>query len=98
MPNPCVCASDPMMNGASTLEGYMPDVDATVVTRVLDAGATVVGKVHCEYFCFSGVLGPRVNIILFHASNSAGGCAFAVCVNHFATASSDGLALTAAVN
>jgi amidase len=51
--NVCV-AGVPMMNGASTLEGYMPDVDATVVTRMLDAGATVVGKVHCEYFCFSG--------------------------------------------
>jgi len=51
--NVCV-AGVPMMNGASTLEGYMPDVDATVVTRVLDAGATVVGKVRCEYFCFSG--------------------------------------------
>jgi len=26
-----------MMNGASTLEGYVPDVDATIVTRMLDA-------------------------------------------------------------
>src|SRR5258707_4454079 len=51
--NVCV-AGVPMMNGDSTLEGYMPDVDATVVTRMLDAGATVVGKVRCEYFCFSG--------------------------------------------
>ena len=34
----------------------------------------------------------------FHASSSAGGCAFTVRVNHFATRSSDGLALTAAVN
>jgi amidase len=47
-------AGVPMMNGASTLEGYVPDVDATVVTRILDAGGTIVGKVHCEYFCFSG--------------------------------------------
>src|SRR5882724_6496196 len=47
-------AGVPMMNGASTMEGYMPDVDATVVTRLLDAGATILGKVHCEYFCFSG--------------------------------------------
>ena len=47
-------AGVPMMNGASTLEGYVPDVDATVVTRILDAGATILGKVHCEYFCFSG--------------------------------------------
>jgi amidase len=44
----------PMMNGASTLEGYMPDIDATIVTRILDAGGTIVGKAHCEYFCFSG--------------------------------------------
>src|SRR4029078_6733497 len=47
-------AGVPMMNGASTLEGYIPDTDATIVTRMLDAGATIVGKVHCEYFCFSG--------------------------------------------
>ena len=43
-----------MMNGASTLEGYVPDVDATVVTRILDAGGTIVGKTVCEFFCFSG--------------------------------------------
>ena len=47
-------AGVPMMNGASTLEGYIPDIDATIVTRMLDAGGTIVGKVHCEYFCFSG--------------------------------------------
>src|SRR5262245_35507231 len=51
--NVCV-AGVPMMNGASTLEGYVPDVDATVVTRLLDAGATILGKAVCEYFCFSG--------------------------------------------
>ena len=47
-------AGVPMMNGAATLEGYVPDVDATVATRVLDAGGTIVGKAVCEYFCFSG--------------------------------------------
>jgi amidase len=51
--NVCV-AGVPMMNGASTLEGYVPDVDATVVTRVLDAGGTIVGKAVCESFCLSG--------------------------------------------
>ncbi len=51
--NICV-AGVPMMNGASTLEGYVPDVDATVVTRILDAGGSVAGKTVCEYFCFSG--------------------------------------------
>ena len=28
----------PMMNGSSTLEGFVPEVDATVVKNVLDAG------------------------------------------------------------
>ena len=51
--NVCL-AGVPMMNGASSLEGYVPDVDATIVTRMLDAGGTILGKVHCEYFCFSG--------------------------------------------
>jgi amidase len=51
--NVCL-AGVPMMNGASSLEGYVPDVDATVVTRILDAGGTIVGKSHCEYFCLSG--------------------------------------------
>lgn len=59
-------AGVPMMNGASSLQGYVPDVDATIVTRMLDAGATIVGKAHCEYFCFSGgshtsALGPVIN-------------------------------------
>jgi amidase len=51
--NICV-AGIPMMNGASTLRGYVPDVDATVVTRILDGGGTILGKAHCEYLCFSG--------------------------------------------
>ena len=51
--NVCL-AGVPMMNGASTMKGYTPDVDATVVTRLLDAGATITGKAHCEFFCFSG--------------------------------------------
>ncbi len=51
--NICV-AGVPMMNGASVLEGYTPDIDATVVTRILDAGGEIAGKAHCEYLCFSG--------------------------------------------
>jgi amidase len=44
----------PMMNGAATLEGFVPNFDATVVTRLLDARAQIVGKTHCECFCLSG--------------------------------------------
>ena len=31
-------AGVPMMNGSHVMEGYVPEFDATVVTRVLDAG------------------------------------------------------------
>src|SRR5262250_1951536 len=44
-------AGVPMMNGSATLEGFVPDFDATIVTRMLDAGAEILGKVHCESFC-----------------------------------------------
>lgn len=51
--NVCL-AGVPMMNGSLTLEGFVPDIDATIVTRLLDAGATILGKAHCECFCLSG--------------------------------------------
>jgi amidase len=51
--NVCV-AGVPYMNGCRVIEGYMPEVDATVVTRILDAGGTIVGKAACEDLCFSG--------------------------------------------
>jgi amidase len=51
--NICV-AGIPMMNGCSVLESFIPEIDATVVTRVLDAGAEIVGKAVCENLCFSG--------------------------------------------
>ena len=51
--NVCV-AGVPMMNGSVTLEGYIPEGDATIVTRILDAGGTIVGKAVCEHLCFSG--------------------------------------------
>ncbi|HEY7201775.1 MAG TPA: amidase [Candidatus Dormibacteraeota bacterium] len=47
-------AGVPMMNGSSVLEGYVPEGDATVVTRILDAGGEIVGKAVCEHLCFSG--------------------------------------------
>jgi len=47
-------AGVPMMNGNSILEGYVPDMDAVVVQRLLDAGAEIVGKTHCESYCISG--------------------------------------------
>jgi amidase len=51
--NVCV-AGLPLMNGSRVLENYVPEVDATVVGRILDAGGTIIGKTVCEDLCFSG--------------------------------------------
>jgi len=71
----CV-AGLPMINGASFLRGYVPDVDATVVTRALHAGVEILGKTNCEYLSFSGgshtgANGPVINP--HKAGYSAGG-------------------------
>src|SRR5687767_3835505 len=47
-------AGVPMMNGSETVEGFIPTRDATIVTRLLAAGATIAGKAVCEDLCFSG--------------------------------------------
>ena len=47
-------AGVPMTNGSATVEGFVPARDATVVTRLLAAGATITGKSVCEDLCFSG--------------------------------------------
>ena len=59
-------ADVPMMSGSRLLEGYVPDHDATVVSRVLDAGGTITGKAVCEEWCFTATsctsaTGPVVN-------------------------------------
>jgi amidase len=69
-------AGMPMMNGSRTLAGFVPSEDATVVTRLLDAGAEVVGKAVSEDLCFSGgshtpATGPVRNP--WDPSRSAGG-------------------------
>jgi len=51
--NICV-AGVPMMNGSRVLDGYIPDLDATVVTRILEAGGLIAGKAVCESLTFSG--------------------------------------------
>src|SRR5438105_4952768 len=51
--NVCL-AGVPMMIGAQLMEGYVPEVDATIVERILDAGGEIAGKAVCEYYCVSG--------------------------------------------
>ncbi|EUA30521.1 amidase family protein [Mycobacterium xenopi 4042] len=47
-------AGIPMMNGSRAVEGFIPGRDATVVQRLLDAGAIIAGKSVCEDLCCSG--------------------------------------------
>ncbi|WP_127782989.1 amidase [Rhodococcus sp. X156] len=47
-------AGVPLLNGSQMMEGYVPREDATVVTRLLDAGAEVVGKTAVPGYCFDG--------------------------------------------
>ncbi|SFD52359.1 amidase [Bosea sp. CRIB-10] len=51
--NVCV-AGVPMSNGTTILRGYVPEIDATIVARMLDAGGVILGKSTCEYYCASG--------------------------------------------
>jgi len=51
--NVCL-AGVPMMVGAGFLDGSVPDIDATIVTRILDEGGEIAGKAVCEYYCVSG--------------------------------------------
>ncbi|WP_049935232.1 amidase [Haloplanus natans] len=43
-----------MTCGSKLFEGYVPETDATIVTRLLDAGATITGKTNMEDMAFSG--------------------------------------------
>jgi amidase len=69
-------AGVPMRNGSLLLEGFVPDEDATVVTRILAAGGTVAGKTVCEDLCFSGgshTSTPLPVLNPYDTSRSAGG-------------------------
>lgn len=77
----CV-AGVPQTNGSAILNGFMPDIDATVVTRVLEAGGELAGKAVAEAFGLSSgsntaatgaVLNPRDPA--YSAGGSSSGCA-----------------------
>ena len=47
-------AGVPLTFSSHMMDGYVPDFDATLVTRLLDAGATIVGKLKMEEFSWGG--------------------------------------------
>jgi amidase len=51
-----------LTNGSDVMQGYVPAVDATIVTRLLDAGATISGKTNLSSFSFGASdYGPAKN-------------------------------------
>lgn len=69
-------ADVPMGGGAELPREFFPDFDATVVTRLLDAGAEITGKSACEYLCVSGASCSSATGVVQNARNpeySAGG-------------------------
>lgn len=47
-------AGVPMLHGSKLLEGFVPEIDATVVIRILNEGGHIVAKTTCEALSFSG--------------------------------------------
>ncbi|KAI9698867.1 MAG: hypothetical protein M1820_007374 [Bogoriella megaspora] len=45
----------PMSWGTNSFKDYIPDTDATVVTRILEAGGEIIGKSTCENLCHDGL-------------------------------------------
>lgn len=73
-------AGVPMTNGSRLLPEYVPRVDATVTERLLDAGATIVGKLNMDSFGMGGTnetsdFGPVRNPhnMEYSAGGSSGG-------------------------
>jgi amidase len=55
-----------MTCGSQVMEGYTPSSDATIVTRLLEAGARIVGKTNMDDMAFTGnghssAFGPTLN-------------------------------------
>ncbi|KAJ3972701.1 amidase signature enzyme [Lentinula raphanica] len=69
------------LQGTDAFTGFVPTADATVVTRVLEAGATIAGKAVCENLCMAGTsftaaTGPVHNPYArgYSAGGSSSGC------------------------
>lgn len=51
-----VCLADvPCLNGTTVFKDWVPKTDATLVTRILEAGGTIIGKAACENLSAFGV-------------------------------------------
>lgn len=74
-----------MTCGSDLMRGYVPDIDATIVGRILDAGGRIVGKTNMDDMAFSARGAPSAfgsirnpNDREYLAGGSSGGSAVAV--------------------
>lgn len=51
--NVCI-AGIPMTCASLVLDGYVPDIDATIITRILEAGGEITAVLNMDNFAFSG--------------------------------------------
>jgi aspartyl-tRNA(Asn)/glutamyl-tRNA(Gln) amidotransferase subunit A len=57
----CYTTDAPTEGGSGVLKGFVPDHDATVVSRLRDAGAVIVGKTHTHEFAYGQNVPPTRN-------------------------------------
>lgn len=74
-----------MTNGSSLMSAFVPSSDAVVVERLLDAGATITGKLNMDDFGFAGTSETSAYGVIrnprnpaYSAGGSSGGCGAAV--------------------
>lgn len=75
-------AGVPMTVGTNIMNGFIPEMDATIVTRILDEAGNIAGKAVCESLCcagssFTADTGPVLNPhnTLYSAGGSSSGSA-----------------------
>ena len=57
----CYTTDAPTEGGSGVLKGFVPDHDATVVARLREAGAVIVGKTHTHEFAYGQNVPPTRN-------------------------------------
>ena len=57
----CYTTDAPTEGGSAVLRGFVPDHDATVVSRLREAGAVIVGKAHTHEFAYGQNIPPTRN-------------------------------------
>lgn len=83
----------PTEAGSRVLEGWVPDYDATVISRLREAGAVVIGKTHTHEFAYGVNIPPTRNpwrLDCYPGGSSAGSGAAVSARSAFGAIGTDG--------